>query len=322
MDAWLLEILACPRDHTPLLLESSRLVCRDGHRYPVVDGIAVMLLDEVRQTHGAALRSLHVADRPANGASAPEMTSIAVDPYVQTAVAATNGNMYQSLVGRLSEYPIPNLNLPSAAGATLLDMGCNWGRWCIAAGRLGYSPVGIDPSLEAVGAARRVAAQLGVRAHFVVADGRFLPFRQNVFDVVFSYSVLQHFSRSDVRTTLREVRRVLRPGGRSLIQMANTWGPRCLYHQIRRGFREPSDFQVRYWAPRQLLHTFRELIGNSELTVDGSFTLNPQTTEAHLLPWRFRVLVRLSMLMRRLAGRIPWLSRVADSLYVSSQKVS
>jgi SAM-dependent methyltransferase len=245
-----------------------------------------------------------------------------VDPYVQTAVAGTNGLMYVSLVGRLSEYPIPTLNLPPAAGATLLDIGCNWGRWCIAAGRLGYSPVGIDPSLEAVQAARRVAAQLGVPARFVVGDGRFLPFRDGLFDVTFSYSVLQHFSGPDLRATLAQVRRVLHPGGRSLIQMANALGLRCLYHQLRRRFREPADFDVRYWTPWQLLGTFRELVGPSELAVDGVLTLNPQASEAHLLPWRFRAVVGLSMWWRRLAARFPLLARVADSLYVTSCKMS
>ena len=38
----------------------------------------------------------------------------------------------------------------------LLDIGCSWGRWSLAAARKGYSVVGIDPSLGAVMAARRI----------------------------------------------------------------------------------------------------------------------------------------------------------------------
>ncbi len=43
----LLEILACPVDHAPVTEEGDRLVCGAcGRRYPVRDGIPVMLVDE------------------------------------------------------------------------------------------------------------------------------------------------------------------------------------------------------------------------------------------------------------------------------------
>ena len=87
----------------------------------------------------------------------------------------------------------------AANGELLLDIGCNWGRWTIAAAQRGYRPIGIDPSFEAIVAARRIARQLGVDdARYVVADARKLPFADGTFDVVFSYGVLQHFSKSDV----------------------------------------------------------------------------------------------------------------------------
>ena len=47
VDKELLEILACPVDKAPLREESDRLVCTAcGRRYPVRDGIPVMLVDE------------------------------------------------------------------------------------------------------------------------------------------------------------------------------------------------------------------------------------------------------------------------------------
>jgi SAM-dependent methyltransferase len=116
-----------------------------------------------------------------------------IDPFVQNIIAATNGMLYISLIGKLTDYPIPYLRLPSGEGKRFLEIGCNWGRWCIAAARLGYRPVGIDPSLKGIRAARQVAQQLGIEAHYVVADGRYLPFANGTFDQVFSYSVLQHF---------------------------------------------------------------------------------------------------------------------------------
>lgn len=47
VDRELLEILACPVEKAPLREESDRLVCTAcGRRYPVRDGIPVMLVDE------------------------------------------------------------------------------------------------------------------------------------------------------------------------------------------------------------------------------------------------------------------------------------
>ena len=69
------------------------------------------------------------------------------------------------------------------------------GRWSIAAARKGFSVVGIDPSLGAVMAARRIAKELNLDIKYLVADGRFLPFRERQFKVAYSYSVLQHPAR-------------------------------------------------------------------------------------------------------------------------------
>jgi ubiquinone/menaquinone biosynthesis C-methylase UbiE len=85
-----------------------------------------------------------------------------------------------------------------------------------AAAKKGYLPVGLDPSLGAILAAKRVANGLGLPFHGVVGDARFLPFRAGSFDVVFSYSVLQHFSKRDARTALEDIRRVLHADGRSI----------------------------------------------------------------------------------------------------------
>jgi ubiquinone/menaquinone biosynthesis C-methylase UbiE len=42
-----------------------------------------------------------------------------------------------------------------------------------------------------------------------VGDARFLPFRAGSVDVVFSYSVVQHFSKDDASREIKEVGRVL-----------------------------------------------------------------------------------------------------------------
>src|SRR2546421_318531 len=122
VDPWCLSNLVCPRDHQVLREVDSQLVCPAAHRYPVVDGVPVMLL------------------------------------------------------GELDSYPIPELRLPAGDGRRLIDVGCSWGRWSIAAARKGYRVVGIDPSLGAIIAARRVSESLGLPIRYVVGDARYLPF--------------------------------------------------------------------------------------------------------------------------------------------------
>jgi ubiquinone/menaquinone biosynthesis C-methylase UbiE len=200
-----------------------------------------------------------------------------------------------------------------------LDVGCSWGRWCVAAARADYRPIGVDPSLGGIRAARHVAAQLGIDALFVVGDGRYLPLRDNLIDQAFSYSVLQHLSKDNARATLREIRRVLRPGGKSLIQMANKLGPRSLYNQLRLRFVKTEGFEVRYWLPGELLAAFREELGPTEVEVDGFFSLNPQISDMRFLPAKYRAVVRTSEVMRKTARFLPPLRYLADSLYLQTR---
>ena len=315
------DLLACPRDKEGLHFERESLVCERGHRYAVIEGVPILLVSEAEQTHIEGTRALAIAESgDASSLRKIEITQGEIDPFVRNAIGSTNGSLYKHLVGSLTEYPIPKLRLPPGNGKLFLEIGCNWGRWCIAAARLGYRPIGIDPSLKSIRAAIRVSQQLGVNARFVVADGRFLPFRDQSFDQVFSYSVLQHLSKENARATLAEIRRVLLVGARAQVQMPNVYGLRCLYHQIRRGFHEGRDFDVRYWTPAELFSAFSESVGPSSLSVDGYFSLNVQPTDLHLLLPRHRAVVHLSEALRRASSRVPALLKVADSLYVDCQR--
>jgi uncharacterized protein YbaR (Trm112 family) len=50
IDDELLQILACPVDKAPVRLQGDRIVCTTcGRRYPIRDGIPVMLIDEAER---------------------------------------------------------------------------------------------------------------------------------------------------------------------------------------------------------------------------------------------------------------------------------
>jgi SAM-dependent methyltransferase len=303
--------VACPRDRLPLASEDGRLRCADGHEFACPGGIPVLLLPEAAPTQEGYWAG---EDEVVPADELPDPQPGTVDPYVRTILRGTCGNLYASLDG-LERYPIPALPLPDGSGSSFLELGSNWGRWCIAAARRGYRPTGIDPSLGAVRAARRVARQLGVDAEYVVADARHLPFADASVDVVFSYSVLQHLDPGDVRAAVAEAARVLRPGGRSVHQLPNAYGLLNGYRQARRGFRGARAFEVRYWRPSEL-RALGELVGPTRLEVDGFFSLNAQPSDTDLLRASGRAVVRMSSALRRVRPLRP----LADSIWVVSER--
>lgn len=330
MDQWLKENLVCPRDYSGLHLSADNLVCSGNHVYPIIDGIPVMLLNEVAPTHfsivttlerGCALASQEFK-RTTEQSNGTDVEPTDIHPYVQKSIVDSCGNLYAPLINKLARYPIPMLRLPQGSGELFLDIGCNWGRWSVAAARKGYSVVSIDSSLEAILAARKVSHQLGVSPRYIVADARYLPFRSNSFDIVFSYSVLQHFSKENVEITLRAIARVLKAQGTSLIQMANIYGIRCLYHQLKRRFSEQKEFEVNWWSLPEMKSIFTKAIGETALSVDGYFGLGVQKSDIDLLPLKYRLVVRSSELLRWTSEKARWMKFFADSIYVKSRRIT
>ena len=82
--------------------------------------------------------------------------------------------------------------------------------------------VGIDLSAESVAAARSRYPEL--QTH--VCDVRELPFPDASFDAIVSNSTLDHFaSFDDLVAGVRELARVLSPGGQLVITLDNAWNP-------------------------------------------------------------------------------------------------
>jgi SAM-dependent methyltransferase len=317
--------LVCPIDKQPLDAAGDQLTCPAQHRYLQVGGVAVLLRPDVADSHPYFDESRRSAKERGGAAGAagagPAGPSGGIDPFVQQEIVKTNGILYRNALGALTRYPIPTIPLPEGAGARLLDIGCNWGRWSIAASRRGYRAIGVDPGLDAVEAAYRVSRELGASPEFVVSDGRNLPFPDASFDVVYSYSVLQHFSKEDAKACIREAARVTRPGGTVLIQLANLLGVRQLYNQARDLLnREQGIFRVRRWTPGEMLSTFCELVGPARLTADGFFSLNAQPTDLDLMDGFSRTVVRTSEALKGVAARFPPLARVADSVFIQATR--
>jgi ubiquinone/menaquinone biosynthesis C-methylase UbiE len=96
-------------------------------------------------------------------------------------------------------------------GARLLEIGCGMGTDLLQFSRGGARCIGIDLTPRSIEITRHRFRLYGAEGAFMISDGECLPFRDDSFDVVYSNGVLHH--TPDTAGAIREVHRVLRPGG-------------------------------------------------------------------------------------------------------------
>jgi 2-polyprenyl-3-methyl-5-hydroxy-6-metoxy-1,4-benzoquinol methylase len=106
----------------------------------------------------------------------------------------------------------------------VLDDGCGGGGMTVSFAEESDSVVGIDLSDRFAAAGTVLARERGVaNVSFARTDGQALPFRGRAFDTVFSHAVIEHVA--DPLAYLREIRRVLKPGGLVFLQTAPYLAP-------------------------------------------------------------------------------------------------
>jgi len=106
--------------------------------------------------------------------------------------------------------------LDGRMGGSLLDAGCGTGgflAWAAETGRFSRR-CGIDLSVEAVELARETVP--GAELHAAPLDQ--IPFGDEEFDLAVSLDVLQHVPEDLLDASLKELRRVLKPGGALLVR--------------------------------------------------------------------------------------------------------
>ncbi len=94
------------------------------------------------------------------------------------------------------------------AAASILDLGCGAGHDLASFRRRGHAAFGLDYAAPIAKIARATA-----RSPVVVADMRAIPLLDATFDGVWASASLLHLPRSDLPVALREIKRVLKPGG-------------------------------------------------------------------------------------------------------------
>jgi SAM-dependent methyltransferase len=169
--------------------------------------------------------------------------------------------------------------------------------------------VAIDVSWTTLAAVARRAARPG--AQFFATDVRCLALSSGCIDLVLSTSTLDHFrSVDEIRTALREIARVVRPGGLVIVTLDN---PQNLLYPVLRwaSHRSGSPFPLGRTLSREELNRELERAG---LSVDANAWLihNPRVVSTLIFLALRRVLgahadapIRFLLWVFALLGRLP-----------------
>ncbi|HEX7938512.1 MAG TPA: class I SAM-dependent methyltransferase [Gemmatimonadaceae bacterium] len=140
------------------------------------------------------------------------------DATVQAAIGASGETVefFADLKARLARAEAPDAR-------RILDFGCGVGNLCRALARRFPDAhlAGCDPSSDSINTAR---ARTGGGIEYAVNDER-IPFPDASFDLVVAACVFHHIGAGEQERWLREIARVLRPGGRLVFFEHNPLNP-------------------------------------------------------------------------------------------------
>jgi SAM-dependent methyltransferase len=211
-------LLRCPECGDEVELGRDEVVCAaGGHRFPVVEGVPVFVGEELLAGDPQYAGQRRYFDAEFSGYERYELEHWRRS-YLERLFA-------RGLIG---------------ASGPLVDVGVGGsGYTVIEAARSGQEAIGCDLSLEGLLKARRFAdlQGLGAQTLWVCCSAERLPLASGAFASALAVAVMEHVP--DDGAALRELGRVLRPGGRAWITV-----PHALRH-IALPFRLPNRLHDR-----------------------------------------------------------------------------
>jgi ubiquinone/menaquinone biosynthesis C-methylase UbiE len=151
-------------------------------------------------------------------------------------------------------------------GEVVVDIGTGRGELLAVAVRMGAArAIGVEYAAAAVAMAHRTIEAHGVadRAEVILADGRAIPVDDETADLVTLLDVVEHLAPTELDATLREARRVMKPGGRLLV---HTFPTRTIYDWTYRWQRRISPRRRRAW-PAEPRNEYERTMHVNEQTV-------------------------------------------------------
>jgi len=246
-----------------------------------------------------------------------------VSPVVQEQIAATNGVHYIDRIGKLNEYPVYELPVERSNGGLMLDIGNGWGRWLVAGANKGYIPIGIDIRLEFCITARDTLNKLNRQGYSLVADLKDLPFKENIFDLVWSFSVIQHTHKTRMLSCLQHINRILNQNGFAFLEFPNKNGIRNRFTTVKSSESERDDYDswcVRYYTPEEYRKIFMDTFGNFSFSNHSFLGIGILKEDLKYVSLKNKIVTAVSLLGSFGTKILPPLKNISDSLYVKAYK--
>lgn len=237
---------------------------RDEHRYGLASGFRLVRCTECNL--------VYLDPRPA-----PDEMPAYYPPEYQEAMREVARDVRKSRIGRIAIQMIRrNRVAPLPAPGRVLDVGCASGDYLLALRREGWDVHGIEID---DGAAEYAREKLGLPVRTGRAEEALSGFPDDHFEAVTMWHVLEHLY--DPAQALREVHRILKPGGTLLLELPNlkSWSaylfgrqwfpleiPRHLFHYTPESLTAlltKTGFQVRRLtsvpAPAEIVWTLQSM---------------------------------------------------------------
>lgn len=151
----------------------------------------------------------------------------------------------------------------------ILDLGCGTGKHSIFLAQRGFSVYAADLSSTGIAIAREKAKSLYLdNIQFKQHDMRSIPFKNNFFDAVICTWTIYHGTLDEIRKTVNDIRRVLKPNGMVITDFLSisdsTYGTgKEIEKDTFLGAKEPEEDVPHHYSTRkeliQLFSEFREL---------------------------------------------------------------
>jgi ubiquinone biosynthesis O-methyltransferase len=189
----------------------------------------------------------------------------------------------QSVLGQITDALEQDLVLElvgSPSGLRILDVGCGDGILALELSRRGAHATGVDVSERMIAAARKRAERHEDTVGFEIGKAEALPFESDSFDVVVAITVLCFIE--DAAGAMREMARVLKPGGRLIVGELGTWSSWAAVRRIKGWLGAPVWSQARFRSPSELGRLAAEA-GLLDVSVKGAVFYPPLGMAARLL---------------------------------------
>lgn len=336
LDQFIINNIICPNCKNDQLILKENLFCKDcDQMYPIIYGIPILITKKKCEYLNL---NYHSNDFKVNILSSDKfhVNNFGIIKYIEKILIGTNGLLYAN-IKNLKKYPIakiPFKKLNNNQSSNLLDIGCGWGRWTLDAAEKGYNSLGIDLSIDALIAAKKISEKLQItNCHFVCCDVIDLPLKKNTFDNIFSFSFLQHFSENNLKIILKNIANKMKDSSTFKTQMINKYSLRGLYNSFRIKYfqqtminkkiiekdRSEKNFDVRYFSKKKIDKIFKENFFIKKFD-NYSFFTQAQFTDYFILSRKAKFFLIISFIFNTISKYFSILNLVSDNFIYTLKK--